>query len=88
MRGRRTESAASHSTDETHWWTYDGKYSERRDGAEYAAFFFFFARQVPIGDVNLSEGKSGRKRNVWKLGAAHEQQPKMHKLLGGGGISG
>lgn len=82
-------SAASRSTDETHWWTYDGVYSEKKGrGGVRSLFFFFFARQVSRGDGNLSERKTGRKRNVWKLGAAHEQQPKMHKLLEGGGISG
>lgn len=63
-------------------------FREKGRGGVRSLFFFFFARQVSRGDGNLSERKTGRKRNVWKLGAAHEQQPKMHKLLEGGGISG
>lgn len=54
-------SAASHSTDETHWWTYDGVYSERRDGAEYAAFFFFFFCQTGVERRRKSLGEENGK---------------------------
>lgn len=60
-------SAASRSTDETHWWTYDGVYSERRDGRSTQPFFFFFC-QTGVERRGKREGSgtcgsSGRRMN-------------------------
>lgn len=43
-----------HLTDETHWWAYDGVYSDRRDAAEHTAFFFFCQTGV---ETKISERK-------------------------------
>lgn len=55
-----------------HWRSYDGEYSDRRGEA---------SRQKSLG--RKKQTKLRRKRNVWKLGAAHEQQPRRTKSLGG-----
>lgn len=54
-----------------HWWTYDGVYSDRRDRAAYAGV-----------ETKISDEKTRRKRNLWNLRAAHEQQPKRTKSSG------
>lgn len=56
-------SAASRSTDETHWWTYDGVYSEKKGRGGVRSLFFFFCqtgverRRKSLGEENGKEAE-------------------------------
>lgn len=66
-------SAASRSTDETHWWTYDGVYSEKKGRGGVRSLFFFFLPDRCREETEISRrgkregsgmcGSSGRRMN-------------------------
>lgn len=60
------------------WWTCDGDYSDRGDGR--STWPSSVAGQV--SRRKFSRGKTRRKRNVWKLEVAREQQPKCTESSG------